>query len=132
MPVPIIREFRFTSTGGTIWVRLRFETLLLCNYSLTLREAGSNNSVLPKPYEGDNSNPDDDLYDLPMPASVNNNRSLWATVAIIDQTGQGGDYEVIMEVTQDGHDVAGSPLTTGRRSIDGNSAIEILVARLIS
>ena len=130
MPVPILNTAKIDPHGGQITVNLEFpDTLLLCSYTLDVREAGSNKSVPGFPKQGDNSNPEDDLYTLPDPASANIGRTIWAFITIIDQTGKGGEYCANMETAQDGQRKGLS--STGKKKIVGSTAEETLVTLLI-
>lgn len=128
MPATIASTVKFNPTGGTLWVELKFDTLLLCTYDLLVREAGSNATILRE--AGDNTNAEDDRYALPMPASVNANRVLWAILTVVDQTGAAGKYKLSMEISQDGT-LLGT-IATSSRKIDANSVTETLVARLVA
>ncbi|MBI4810925.1 MAG: hypothetical protein HY800_05705 [Ignavibacteriales bacterium] len=129
MPVPILQKIKFNPDGGVIKVELKFQTMLLCTYDLDYRETGSNSSVAGFPCKGDNSNAQDDVYSLPMPPSVNMNRSLWIFVTVIDQVGDGGSYQVDIIITQDGNQLG--ILTPGEKKLVGNLKSEILIAKFI-
>ncbi len=128
MPIPIVNKVKFNSSGGMIEVELNFTTLLLCTYTLELHENESNAQVWIPPKQGDNSNPEDDKYALPVPPSKNNGRSLWAFITIIDQTGSGGEYEVSMEIRQDTSTIGA--LNTGKKRVSRNFSQEFLIAQL--
>ena len=129
MPVPIKKKIQFDSNGGVINVELKFETLLICTYTVDLREAESNASVAGFPKQGDNTNPQDDVYLLPVPVGVNNNRSLWINFVLIDQTGTGGSYKVGVNVIQDNKQI--DTWTSEKKQIEDNFQIEIYVAQLV-
>lgn len=125
-PVAVSKIIKFDPNSGTIKVEIRFTTLLLCAYTIMLRETGSNATL--KEFKGDNTNPADDIYSLPDPASSNDGRVVWAVVTVVDQSGQGGDYVVDLAFTQDNKSLG--VLTTGKKSIQGTSVTEVLVAKL--
>lgn len=89
---------------GTVWIDLTFpNTVLFCTYKLQLREEDSN-ELIPG-YDGiygDNENSEDDIHALPAPASDNDGRVLWAMFTVIDQTGDGGEYIIVLNVRQGG------------------------------
>ncbi len=127
-PVAVSKIITFTAKGGTIRVELKFVTTLLCTYTILLREAGSNATICE--FKGDNTNPADDVYALPDPASCNDGRIVWAVVTIADQTGTGGDYTIEMLFTQDNTEIG--TLSTPGKTIKGTSVTEVLVAKLIA
>jgi hypothetical protein len=128
MPIIIKEVIKFDPLGGTIWAEVKCETMLLVAYRVDLREKDSNASVPPFPKEGDNTNSSDDAYALPDPASINDGRRLWLFLTIIDQTGDGGNYKVELELTQGGRTIG--TLTTTKKKLTTNFAMEILVALL--
>lgn len=129
MPVPIIKKIKFDPEGGPISVELTFKTFLLCAYSLDLRMKETNDSVDGYPKQGDNSNPEDDKYTLPKPASRNRDRSLWAITTVINQSGNKETYEIVMDVFQDGKKL--DTMTTGKKELEKNNEIEIFAAKLV-
>ncbi|MBA4312236.1 MAG: hypothetical protein C0417_06370 [Chlorobiaceae bacterium] len=113
MPVPILKKIKVSDDGGEISVELKFKTLFLCTYSLDLTEGSHNASVIGFPKRGDNSNTEDDIYTLPVPASVNNKRKLWVVTTVIDQVGIGGEYKIDLIVKQ--ADKLLDEITTGEK-----------------
>lgn len=128
MPIPITKPIPFNAAGGTLKVNITFDTLFVCTYKLRLKERNSNTTVMTQ--TGDNTNDQDDIYPLPLPAASNNGRSLWAFMTVIDQAGKGGKYKLTMEIIQDGK-VVGS-ITTKDKSIEGNVVNEVLIVKLTS
>jgi hypothetical protein len=129
MPKPELPKIKFNPNGGTIKAEIKFETLLVCTYTLDLREAGSNVSVDGYPKQGDNTNPEDDTYSLPLPTSANKNRTIWINFVLLDQTGNGGSYKVDFGMIQDGSKIW--DWTSGKKQITGNFQVEISAAQLI-
>ncbi len=129
MPKPDLPKIKFNPNGGTIKVEVKFETLLICTYTLDLREAGSNASIDGYPKQGDNTNPEDDLYALPLPSVINKNRTIWITFVLLDQTGNGGSYQVDFNVNQDGSQIG--TWTSGKKQMQGNFQIEMYAAQLV-
>ena len=129
-PLPRYGEVKVDPKGGTIKVGLEFpDTELLCTYLLNVREKDSNLPISGFPREGDNTNKQDDEYPLPMPAESNIGRRIFANLTIMDQTGDGGDYQVDMVITQDEKEKG--RLSTTKTKMEGNVVPELLVAKLI-
>jgi hypothetical protein len=122
-------KIKFDPNGGTIKVEVKFETLLICTYTLDLREAGSNASIDGYPKQGDNTNPEDDMYALPLPSVINKNRTIWINYVLLDQTGSGGSYQVDFNVNQDGNQIG--TWTSGKKQMQGNFQIEMYAAQLV-
>lgn len=131
MPQPtalISKKICFDANGGTISISLEFDTLLIGTYLLQLREANGNAVVMEK--IGDNTNAEDDVFPLPTPARLNDNRTLWIFITLIDQTGDGGDYEVRVKTSQD--DQILDTLSSGQKTIQAPSESIIFVSRLLT
>jgi len=130
MPVPIVTTITFDPQKGPIKVSLDFDTMFLCTYEFDLREAKTNDSVRGFPGSGDNANPQLDEFELPKPTSKNNGRKGLAFINILDQTGNGGTYECSKTYSQDG--ITLGSVSTGKKKISGNVAVEILAAKLVA
>lgn len=124
----ISKKIHFDSNGGTVSISLEFDTLLICTYLLQLREANSNAVVMEK--TGDNTNAEDDMFSLPTPARLNSNRTLWAFITLIDQTGNGGTYEARVKISQDDRVLETS--SSGRKALQVPSESVIFVSRLLT
>lgn len=109
----------------TVKASIKFETLLIAGYTIDLRKRNSNKSIPPFPKQGDNMNEADDEYELPL-AQLNGSR-LWVPVAIIDNTGTGGRYEIKVEIEMDGEIIVSC--TTGLKELTTDLAHEILIVR---
>jgi len=122
-------EVPIDPNGGTIKIGLEFpDTDLVCTYTLNVREKGSNTPISGFPREGDNTNTEDDEYPLPMPSEVNIGRRGIANITILDQTGDGGYYQVDMVVMQDGEEKGRA--STGKTKMKDNVVTEMLMVKL--
>ena len=126
--VPVVKVVFFDPAGAEIRLSLRFETLLLCDYAVDVRMAGSNSSVSGFPRTGDNANPDDDRYELPGPTHENDGRRVFCTVSVADQTGERGKYKIDLDVMQD--NIVLDTVSTGERDLHGEFDRVLLVAML--
>ncbi len=97
--------------GGTVRVEIVFSGPYVGLYKLRLVENGSNADLLV--VSGNNQNPEDDVYALPMPAKANVGRFLQCTLTFIDPRPKPtGNYKGEVKVTQDG-------ATCGVLAVDG-------------
>ena len=130
MIVPVATVIKFDRNGGPIKVSLTFDTMFLCTYELDLRESNGNPSVPPFPVSGDNTNPEKDEYDLPVPVVSNDGRTVLEFINVLDEQGGGGQYQCTMTFTQDGNTLGS--VTTKLKQISGNLSHELLAARLVA
>jgi hypothetical protein len=68
-----MKEIKFDPSGEPLKISFIFTGLIVASYTYTLREAESNKKIEPV-YEGNNKNPEDDIYYLPLPVGANNGR----------------------------------------------------------
>ena len=99
---------------AVITVELEFDTLFLCTYKIQLREKNSNKVVLST--SGDNSNSEEDKYVIGH-ANESDGRTVWISFAVIDQTGEGGKYEIKALFKQNGKVTDEGILSSGIRTI---------------
>jgi len=123
MPIPIHKKVSYNAAGGPLSVNVVFDTLMVCTYQLILRENGSNATVID--ITGDNANDQDDTYQLPGQARENNGRILWAYMTVIKQNEKGGNYQLGIEIYQDGQKI--DSIMTKSKRITGNNVTEILI-----
>ncbi|MEW6195952.1 MAG: hypothetical protein AB1521_12450 [Bacteroidota bacterium] len=131
MPVAVInKKIKIIPNTERITVELKFETLLLCNYKIQVKEVNSNSIV--HEWSGDNSNSEDDKYSLGT-GKKNVGRTVWIFLSIIDQTGEGGEYKITATLKQNGEPLPGGELTTGKKELKPgeNKHDYILVAKLV-
>ncbi len=124
MKTSIANVIRFDPDAGPLVATLNFTTLLLCPYRIDLRESGKNASVPPYPVTGDNSNTEQDEFTLPGTAGEQDGRRLWLFTSVIDQTGEGGEYSIDIEISQDGRYL--ERISTGRKHSDGGTVQEVM------
>lgn len=131
MPVAVInKKIKIIPNTERITVELEFETLLLCNYKIQVKEVNSNSIV--HEWSGDNSNSEDDKYSLGT-GKKNVGRTVWIFLSIIDQTGEGDKYKVTATLKQNGEPLPGDKLTTGKKELKPgeNKHDYILVAKFV-
>lgn len=76
-----MKEFTFNPAGDRISIGVEFGYAHIGSYILRLWEAGSNTVVLQR--RGNNQNPDDDTYLLPLPTKHNDGRLIQCQTAIV-------------------------------------------------
>ena len=92
----------FNKQGGRIKVCFKFTGLIAASYTFTLWESGSNDIVMEK--KGNNINPVDDCYDLPLPTDKNDGRIIDLLTSFKGlNTGKATPYSITIEVYQDGN-----------------------------
>ncbi|MBI3123007.1 MAG: leucine-rich repeat domain-containing protein [Ignavibacteriales bacterium] len=97
-----------------ITVELEFDTMLLCTYKIQLREKNSNKVVLST--SGDNSNSEEDKFVIGL-ANESDSRTVWIFFTVMDQTGEGGKYEIRALFKQNGKLIDEGILSSGIRTI---------------
>lgn len=115
MTFPFIRKkVKILPNDEVIMVELEFETLLLCKYHILVNDPRKNHPYIDK--HGDNLNDEDDKY--PIGSGKDSiGRKIWVSVKIFDLTGDGGDYEIKVIITQNGVAVEDGVLTTTKRKL---------------
>ena len=123
------KPVKILPSDAVITVELEFDTLLLCTYKIQLREKNSNKVVLST--SGDNSNGEEDKYVIGH-ANESDGRTVWISFAVINQTGEGGKYEIRALFKQNGKVIDEGILSSGIRAISHgeNSHSVSLVALL--
>lgn len=107
----MIKVIRFAGSGPGLSVSLEFKGAFVASYGLKLSEKDSNAAV--EHWDGDNVNPDDDVYKLPGPASAQDGRVLRLTTDFygLDPVNV-PDYSIKMQVLQGGQ-ALGDQMETG-------------------
>lgn len=78
-----MKTIEFDPNGSALKVAFKFSGFLLASYTYTLWEAESNHKVV---YEkGNNQNPQDDEYKLPMPVKANDGRLIQLRTEFVAQ-----------------------------------------------
>ena len=97
-----MKTIKFNPIGGPLTSQAIFKGKMVANYEIFLREKDRNAQITL--LQGDNTNPDDDKADLPVPVENNDGRR------VILETGFYGldpannyDYEIRFEIYQDGN-----------------------------
>lgn len=98
-----IKTIAFEKDGPPLMVGVEILTPQVATYTLILWEAKSNTVVMEK--KGNNENPEDDVFPLPTPCAINDNRVVEGTITLIDPEGPGGEYECRLAFTQGEHDL---------------------------
>ena len=95
-----MKEIKINPNGGTIKLNFVFRKLVLAFYAFNLYEKNSNDRVI-KDKVGNNINDEDDNYQLPNPPNSNDGRIVHLMTSI-DPLDVETDYEIVIEVIQDG------------------------------
>jgi hypothetical protein len=96
-------------------------------YYIKLSEKNSNKSAAV--YEGDNQNPEDDVFILPTPVGSNEGRVLWFSADFVGlDLAKSSTYEVAFEIFQ-GHTLLKSIQSTG--SLTASAQSILLFAKLM-
>jgi hypothetical protein len=93
-----IPKIGFAKDGGPLSVGLEVLTPQAATYTFWLWEGSSNTIVMQE--RGNNKNPEDDVFQLPTPSSMNHRRLVEVTFTLIDPTGS-GKYKVRTNIIQD-------------------------------
>ena len=94
-----IKVIRFDPDGKPLSISIEFPTKQVVSYTLTLFEAKTNSVVVRE--TGNNCNPEDDIYRLPTPTSVNKGRFLQLDATFVDPgAAQGAPCKAIAKVLQ--------------------------------
>lgn len=124
----MIKTVTFNEAGGPITAKAVFLGNMVANYTLFLREAGSNTqSIL---LSGDNLNPEDDSKELPTPVAANDGKRLRLESGL-----NGSDlanmpkYEVRLEAWQDGKMIGFNNETGSLNSPSVYSLVTILLQK---
>jgi hypothetical protein len=95
-----VSHIHFDPKGAPLRVHIDYKGLVAASYTYTLWEADSNDIVVQK--HGNNQNPQDDTYTLPLPVHKNAQRLLdihSSLLGLYDHPNE-GDYQVIISVFQ--------------------------------
>lgn len=84
-----MKEVKFQADGDPLSVSIEFGYAQIASYRLRLWESESNVAVLDK--SGDNKNPIDNSYNLPLPTKNNDRRLLQLEVSLLSPTSAQGD-----------------------------------------
>lgn len=97
----MIKTVTFNAAGGPITAKAIFLGNMVANYTLFLREAGSNAQITL--LSGDNLNPGDHSKDLPVPVADNDGKRIRLESGLNgNDPANNPNYEVRLEVYQDG------------------------------
>ena len=114
MAVVVKKLVNILPNDAAITVELEFDTLLLCTYKIQVREKNSNQVIFSQ--FGDNSNDEEDKYEIGI-AKESDGKTVWIFFTAIDQTGEGGKYEVRALFKQNGKLIDDGILSSGIRTI---------------
>ncbi|MEP2773087.1 MAG: hypothetical protein ABJH05_13130 [Fulvivirga sp.] len=94
-----MKTIEFDPNGPILKVNFKFSGFILASYTYTLWEAESNHKVV---YEkGNNQNPQDDSYQLPMPVKANDGRLIQLRTEFLAQDPDNVEkYTITAEVYQ--------------------------------
>jgi hypothetical protein len=96
MPIP---EVRFSKNGGQLRAEVTFGSTHLGVYTLQLWESGSND-LFPIG-EGNNDNPSDDEYPLPLPTAKNDGRLLDCIATVVSPDPEPNEtYSICLDIFQ--------------------------------
>lgn len=99
-----MEEIRFDANGGRLAICIEVGNAQIGSYRLRLWEPGSNTVVLDQ--SGNNQNPNDDCYDLPLPTGNNNGRLVQCEFSVVSPDPKPMDtYSVAMIFKQGGADL---------------------------
>ena len=94
-----MKDVFFNPSGDRLQVGVRFGYPHFASYELLVWESGSNTIVMQR--RGNNQNPDDDDYLMPLPNSNNNGRLVECICTILNPNLSNGDrYSVTLIVKQ--------------------------------
>jgi hypothetical protein len=122
---PVHTSFTIRPEGGPLRFHLVCMTMLLCSYRIDVRNPDGT-CAAPFPVSGNNLASKEVMVRLPEPVRENAGRRIWCSVALVDQTGEGGDYTLVAELLQD-TDCLGS-MTTGKRRLEEETVEVVLTA----
>jgi hypothetical protein len=90
----------FNPDGAPIKVKIVYRNgVIAAGYNLKLSERESNRAVFY--YDGDNLNPEDDIYELPAPVETNDGRIVRLSNEFYGlDPGNSHDFEIVLEVYQ--------------------------------
>lgn len=122
-----MKEIKFSKNGSSLKVKFNFYGLIAAAYIYKLGEKNSNQAV--QNYTGDNLNPEDDEYDLPDPASVNDSRIIMLSTEFygLDPNNY-KEYNIEIQVFQ-GSKLIGDSNDKG--DITGNTQSSLMFIKLI-
>ena len=96
-----MKDITFNTNGGRLSVNVTIGNAQAGSYVLKLWESQSNTIVMER--SGNNLNPNDDEYELPLPTACNDGRIVECQFAVANPAPKPGDtYVVTLEYFQDG------------------------------
>jgi hypothetical protein len=123
-----MKEIYFNSAGDRLKICVQNGYAQIVSYRLRVWEPGSNTVVIDE--SGNNRNPNDDCYDLPLPVVNNNKRFVQCEFSVLSPDPKPDDkYSVQLKFYQ-GNKEIGSEEETG--SMSGKNAFPELWVVLIS
>ena len=95
-----ILKIPFDHQGAALKVKIEYQGLVAASYTYTLWETDSNDTV--DFQKGNNQNPQDDEYKLPMPVSSNAGRliDIYSAVKGLYDSDNEGNYKVVIKIFQ--------------------------------
>lgn len=97
-----MKEIHFRCPGDRLRICIIIGNAQIGSYRLRLWESASNTVVMDE--HGNNQNPNDDCYDLPLPLENNNGRLVQCEFSVVSPDPQPGDqYSVSMDFLQGKH-----------------------------
>ena len=121
-----MKKVTFDPNGSSLKVDFQFKGFIVASYTYTLWEADSNHRIVRE--KGNNQNPQDDSYELPVPLSSNKNRLIQLRTEFVAQDPDNiKEYSILAEVYQ-GDQLIGSAEDQGANT--GSSQDSLLFIML--
>jgi hypothetical protein len=95
-----MKEVIFQPNGERLSIDIQFGQAQIGSYRLRLWESGSNTTLLDQ--SGNNKNPDDDSYDLPLPTDKNDGRLVQVETSIVSPTATPGEQYSVTIIFKQG------------------------------
>ena len=106
-----MKEIQFDANGERLSICIEIGYAQIGSYRLRVWESESNVTVLDK--SGNNQNPDDDCYELPLPTSRNNGRYVQCEVGVLSPDPKPGDKYSVRLVFRQGTNILDTVEETG-------------------
>ena len=120
------KNVSFDPNGDKLWINIIFNGIIIASYKYVLWEAQSNHRVDER--EGNNQNPDDDKYFLPLPTGSNKGRLIDVRARFIGIDMDNKKYKITVEIYQ-GDNKLGEVFVSGNAS--GASQYDQLFIKLV-
>ncbi|MCK4465080.1 MAG: hypothetical protein KAU83_05155 [Bacteroidales bacterium] len=123
-----MKEVYFNPDGGLIKTCIKYTGLMAAAYGLKLSKTGSNEAVFYK--DGDNLNPEDDIYELPSPAADNDGRIIRLSNEFYGlDISNSPDFSINFEIYQDNELLN---FTTESGQLTGNTQSSLMFIKFIA